>query len=59
MTWPSVTRLRVAAKGSALLTRVDGVTGPLRPSNQAALATALFKARVARLGWKAGGRPSH
>jgi len=29
------------------------------PSKQAALATALFVARVARLAWKAGGRPSH
>jgi hypothetical protein len=32
---------------------------PGGPSKQAALATALFVARVARLAWKAGGRPSH
>src|ERR1039457_6267072 len=32
---------------------------PRGPSKQAALATALFVARVARLAWKAGGRPSH
>jgi hypothetical protein len=37
----------------------DGVTGPRGPSKQAALATAQFVARVARLAWKAGGRPSH
>src|ERR1700730_15654019 len=32
---------------------------PVGPSKQAALATALFGARVARLTWKASGRPSH
>jgi hypothetical protein len=38
---------------------VDGVTGRGLPSKQAALATALLDARVARLAWKVGGRPSH
>ena len=37
---------------------VDGVTGP-EAFQQAALATALFGSALARLGWKAGGRPSH
>ena len=42
----------------ACCTRRWGNGLPRRPSKQAALATALFVARVARLAWKAGGRPS-
>lgn len=49
--------LRFAIDGR--LRVIDGVTGPSLPSKQAALATALLMARVARLAWKGGGRPSH
>ena len=55
--------LRLEAIGAVIADGAGRVrrwgNGPRGPSKQAALASALLMARVARLAWKASGRPSH